>query len=173
MKTIDLTKIKIIATDIDGVLTDGHAIVDSNGNELKRISFRDLDAVGYGRKIGLDFILVTGEDNEFVDFFSERFSIPRLYRGIKDKLSALNSICKQHNITIDEICYIGDSLRDSEAILNSGFGVAPSDAAKSARSSAAFITESKGGKGVLAEVVELFYEKMFNNGTGSMNAKQE
>ena len=168
METAKLKRIKIITTDIDGVLTDGHAIVDSSGKEQKRISFRDLDAVGYGRKIGLDFVLVTGEDNEFVDFFSDRFSITDVYRGAKDKFSALNTICERNGVNLDEICYIGDSMRDCEAILKSGFGVAPSDAAKSARNSAAFVTDSKGGDGVLAEIVELFYEMVKENGNQSI-----
>ncbi|MBF0440419.1 MAG: HAD hydrolase family protein [Oligoflexales bacterium] len=159
IKTVDFKKIKIIATDIDGVLTDGHCIVNSSGEEYKRISFRDLDAIGYGRKLGIDFALVTGEDNKFVDFFSNRFSIQIVYKGAKDKLAALRNICDRNKLGIDEICYIGDSLRDAEAIGRSGFGVAPADAAKSAREAADFVTESRGGDGVLAELIELFIKK--------------
>lgn len=156
LKKYNLHKIKIIATDIDGVLTDGHSIIDSKGNEQKRICFRDLDAVAIGRKMGLDFILITGEANELVTSISKRFSILKVISNVKNKLVALNSICESYKLTLEQICYIGDSERDSEAIFNSGFGVAPIDASKSAKKSAVFITESKGGDGVLAEVIELF-----------------
>jgi 3-deoxy-D-manno-octulosonate 8-phosphate phosphatase (KDO 8-P phosphatase) len=156
LKKYNLNKIKIIATDIDGVLTDGHSILDAHGNEQKRICFRDLDAVAIGRKMGLDFILITGEANELVTIISKRFSILKAISNVKDKLAALNSICESYKVSLEQICYVGDSERDSEAILNSGFGVAPFDASKSAKKTAVFITESKGGDGVLAELIELF-----------------
>ena len=163
MQQLHIDGIKIIATDIDGVLTDGHAIVDIHGNEFKRIYFRDLDAVGSGRRAGLDFVFVTGESNRLVDVVAERFSVTEVYRGIKDKVQALNAFCEKRKLSLKEICYIGDSTHDRTAIMASGFGVAPRDAALAAKKSADYVTAASGGGGVLAEVVELFLERKAGN----------
>jgi YrbI family 3-deoxy-D-manno-octulosonate 8-phosphate phosphatase len=154
LDALNLDIIKIVVSDIDGVLTDGRIIIDSKGNEQKRLCFRDIDAIGIGRKNGLDFILVTGEDNALAAFIAKRFSIGGIIMGAKDKLAALESICEKYEISPEHICYIGDGNRDADAIRQSGFGVAPADASRQARESAKFITDSKGGDGVLAEVVE-------------------
>jgi 3-deoxy-D-manno-octulosonate 8-phosphate phosphatase (KDO 8-P phosphatase) len=148
-------KIKYLAIDIDGVLTSGYIIIDSKGNEFKHICVRDLDAVSIGRKLGFDFVLVTGEDNELVDAIARRFGISQVLRGAKDKLAALMSSDVAVKLKKEEVCYIGDSNRDAPAIKWAGFGVAPADASKTALAAADYVTAAKGGEGVLAEVVEL------------------
>ncbi|TGE35386.1 HAD family hydrolase [Desulfosporosinus fructosivorans] len=154
-----LNRLKLIATDVDGVLTDGHAIIDSNGHEQKRIYFRDLDAIAIGKKLGLEFALITGEDNGMVDVIAKRFNITQVSRGAKDKLVALRTICSVLGLDSAEVCYIGDSDRDAPAIAWAGFGVAPANGSNQAKTAADYITVCKGGDGVLAEVVDLAREK--------------
>lgn len=159
VKKLNQSKIKLIAVDIDGVLTDGHVFIDNKGKEQKRIYFRDLDAVFIGREMGLEFMLITGEDNELVDVIAGRFAITTIARGAKDKKSALISACSQYAYESSQVCYIGDSDRDAPAISWAGFGVAPADASNRAMESADYITAAKGGEGVLAEVINLFVKK--------------
>ena len=145
---------KLILVDIDGVLTDGRVTLDINGNETKSICYRDLDAIGIGRQAGYDFAIVTGEDTKMVQILAKRFFIERVYAGAKDKLKAMREISKEFNIPMSGLLYIGDSDRDAPALEAVGLGIAPSDASASAKSASHVKTESKGGYGVLLEVVD-------------------
>lgn len=138
---------------MDGVLTDGRVTVDIHGNETKTICYRDLDAVGVGRRSGYDFAFVTGEDTEMVRALAKRFGIDRIYAGEKDKLAALRRISSEIGVPLEDLLYIGDSDRDAPALAAVGIGIAPRDGTENARNAAGFITEAVGGSGVLLEVV--------------------
>jgi YrbI family 3-deoxy-D-manno-octulosonate 8-phosphate phosphatase len=144
---------KIILTDVDGVLTDGRLNLDINGNETKTICYRDLDAIAIGRKAGYDFAFVTGEDTEMVRVLAKRFMIERVYSGKKDKLSAMREIAEELKLPVSSLLYIGDSDRDAPALKAAGLGIAPSDASANAKAAADCLTDGKGGYGVLLEVV--------------------
>ena len=145
---------KLILVDVDGVLTDGRVTLDIHGNETKTICYRDLDAIAVGRRAGYDFAFVTGEDTEMVKALAKRFCIERVYAGAKDKLKAMKDISKEFGIPLSGLLYIGDSDRDSPALEAVGLGIAPSDASASAKTAAHVQTDSKGGYGVLLEVVD-------------------
>jgi YrbI family 3-deoxy-D-manno-octulosonate 8-phosphate phosphatase len=149
-----IKKIKYILSDIDGVLTDGRFLIDEKGNESKQLCYRDLDAIGIGRKAGIDFIFITGESSKMVDVIARRFAVNEVVSGAKDKLSAVRRICSEKSIDPREICYIGDADRDAPAIKYAGIGIAPPDGTKKAKEAADFITDSAGGAGVLLEVVD-------------------
>jgi len=144
---------KIILTDVDGVLTDGRFAIDIYSNETKNICYRDLDAIGIGRRAGYDFAFVTGEDTVMVQVLAKRFNISRVYTGAKDKLAAMEIIAKELGAHVDELLYIGDNERDVPALIAVGLGIAPCDATPNARNAADYTTEEKGGYGVLLEVV--------------------
>ena len=152
--------ITLIATDIDGVLTDGPAILDVNGNEQKIISYKDLDAHSLGKRMGIDFVFITGEDNRMVKIICERFGADRVQAGAKNKLPVLISVCEKLGLKNSQVCYIGDSDRDVEAIKWAGLGIAPRDASKRAILAANYVTECKGGDGVLAEVLEFLFRNI-------------
>ena len=145
---------KLILVDVDGVLTDGRVTLDIHGNETKTICYRDLDAIAVGRRAGYDFAFVTGEDTEMVRLLAKRFCIERVYAGQKDKLAAMRNISAELGVPISGLLYIGDSDRDSPALEAVGLGIAPADASASAIAAAHVQTDSKGGYGVLLEVVD-------------------
>jgi YrbI family 3-deoxy-D-manno-octulosonate 8-phosphate phosphatase len=140
-------------TDIDGVLTDGRVTIDVHGNETKSICYRDLDAIGIGRRAGYDFAFVTGEDTPMVDVLAKRFGVTMVFRGAKDKLAALGKIAAEFDAAPGELLYIGDSDRDAPAMEAAGLGVAPRDGAEKAINAADYVTRTIGGSGVLHEVV--------------------
>ena len=144
---------KLILTDVDGVLTDGRVTLDMHGNETKTISYRDLDAIAVGRKAGFDFAFVTGEGTEMVQVLANRFRIERVYSGKKDKLAAMREISEEFGVPLSGLLYIGDSDRDAPALEVVGLGIAPSDASANAKYAAHVQTDSQGGYGVLLEVV--------------------
>lgn len=144
---------KIILTDVDGVLTDGRISLDIHGNETKVICYRDLDAIGIGRRAGYDFAFATGEDTPMVGVLAARFSVTRVYPGAKDKLAALQQFCADTGLAMEQVIYIGDSDRDAPALEAAGLGIAPCDASQKALHAADVVTLAVGGSGVLLEVV--------------------
>jgi len=153
---------KLILTDVDGVLTDGRVMLDELGCESKSISYRDLDAIGIGRRAGYEFAFVTGEDTEMARQLAKRFGVELLYTGAKDKLAAVNAISLEFDIPLSKLVYIGDSDRYAPAIAAVGLGVSPCDASEKARSAANVLTECAGGFGVLLETMDKLISREWN-----------
>ena len=151
-------KIKLIALDIDGVLTDGRTIIDALGNEYKSLNYRDLDGITWLRNKGLNLALVTGEDTAFVDIIAKRLGITTTIKGAKDKEKALKQLSKDTQVPLENICYVGDTDRDTSALKLCGLSIVPQDATKKAKESASVILKTKGGDGVVKEVIEYLVE---------------
>ena len=84
-----MTGIKAIALDVDGVLTDGTFAFGLHGEELKSFSFRDVMGISLGKKAGLVFALISGEDSPLVDRYAGKMGIGDVYKGCKDKAAAI------------------------------------------------------------------------------------
>ena len=128
--------------------------IDVYGNETKTISYRDLDAIGVGRRSGYDFVFVTGEDTEMVKVLAKRFGVEAVYSGAKDKVPVITKVAERLGIDISEILYIGDSDRDVPVLEICGFGISPRNGTIKAKLAANYVTEVNGGHGVLLEVVD-------------------
>jgi len=146
--------IKVVALDIDGVLTNGTVTIDGDGRENKSLFYGDIDAIFRGRKEGLQFALITGEDDILVDHISKRLGIDLILKGAKDKAEAITELSQRLDAPLREICYIGDSERDAPALEMVGFGVAPSSANDKAKRSARYICINPGGNGAISEAIE-------------------
>ncbi len=147
--------IRVLALDIDGVLTDGRVSLTPGGGESKGLSFRDLDAITQARRAGLQIALVTGENGEMVDVVAGRIAPDRIFRGAKDKHGAVHALADDLGLGVESICYVGDADRDAPALACVGLGLAPSDASQEARRRAKRVLKSKGGSGAVAEAVGL------------------
>ena len=154
-----MKRIKYIFADMDGVVTDGTVRIDEHGKESKAICFRDLDAIGIGRRAGIEFAFVTGEDTPIAHFMAKRFGVDTVIFGAKDKKAAVENLLLQLGLSADEICYIGDSARDIPAIELAGIGVTVQDGVLAARRAADIVTECRGGTGALLELVETILER--------------
>ncbi|MBA7636686.1 Phosphoheptose isomerase [subsurface metagenome] len=154
--------IKVVALDIDGVLTDGTVNIDDDGKESKSIFYRDVDAIFRGRREGLQFALITGEDDMLVNQINKRLKIDLVLKGTKDKVKAITELSRQLDVPLQEICYIGDSDRDAPALEMVGLGVAPSNASERAKRSARYVCVNPGGSGAISEAIK----KVLRHNTG-------
>lgn len=150
-----VNNIKVLALDIDGVLTDGMTTLTESGGEEKRISLQDLDAVTEAKQTGLIVALVTGESTSAVERVAKRFGIERVIQGAKDKVAALKSLSSTLGISLSEFCYVGDANRDAPALAEVGLGLAPANATQSAKGAAHRVLAASGGAGAVAEVVAM------------------
>ena len=149
---------RIILTDIDGVWTDGGMYYDQTGNEWKRFNTSDSAGVLFSHRLSIPVGIITGEDTEIVTRRSEKLKIDYLYQGVSDKLKVVHEICRDLNVTLAEIAYIGDDLGDLEVLKAvqkaGGITGVPSSASAYIRSYSSIDLEKKGGEGVFREFVE-------------------
>ncbi len=150
--------IRLLALDIDGVLTDGAVYLDETGGESKRLSYRDIDAIFQAHRAGLQLALLTGEDTPWVEMISRRLQIKLVYSGAKDKVSALRQLAMDTNVPVEKIAYVGDSDRDAPALRIAGLGLAPADATPTAQKAADIVLKAPGGQGAVAEAVALILD---------------
>jgi len=147
--------IKLLITDCDGVLTDGGMYYSENGDELKKFNTKDGMGVQRLRNIGIDTIIITGENTDLVKRRAKKLGINEVYLGIKDKKSLVCEIAKNRRVELNEIAYIGDDINDLETIDSVGLGCCVSNAIKCVKDVSQYITSAKGGEGALRELAEL------------------
>ena len=159
---------RIILTDIDGVWTDGGMYYDQTGNEWKRFNTSDSAGVLFSHRLSIPVGIITGEDTEIVTRRSEKLKIDYLYQGVSDKLKVVHEICRNLNVTLAEIAYIGDDLGDLEVLKAvqkaGGITGVPSSASAYIRSYSSIDLEKRGGEGVFREFVERIMYKTLTFG---------
>ncbi len=153
-----LSRIRMVVSDIDGVLTDGKVLYsfwDSSNMPsvmYKTICYKDLDAVGQLGALGISFGIITGEKDAFTELVRERFQTEIFFDACKDKQSAIQQICRSRGISKEEICYIGDGWYDLPALEMAGVGVCPADAINEVKKISDIVLERNGGTGCIAEI---------------------
>ncbi|MEI7726021.1 MAG: HAD-IIIA family hydrolase [Bacteroidota bacterium] len=151
-----VSKIKLLLTDCDGVLTDGGVYYSNTGEAMKRFSLRDGMGVERLRKFAeVETGVVTGEKSEIVHHRVEKLGITEYHPGSLDKLSTLKQIMQTRNISADQVAYIGDDINDLEIMQNVGLSACPKDAMSLIRKTANLIMINKGGHGAFREFAEI------------------
>jgi 3-deoxy-D-manno-octulosonate 8-phosphate phosphatase (KDO 8-P phosphatase) len=147
--------IKAIALDVDGVLTDGTFWWGPDGAEWKRFSFADVMGVSLGRKAGLIFALISGEDSPLVDRYAAKMGIDDVFKGCKDKAAALRTFAERRSLALSEVAFMGDDVNDLSALALAGLAAAPATAHASVRRIAGHVSALPGGQGAVRELVDL------------------
>lgn len=149
-----MTLPKLILTDIDGVWTDGGMYYDTTGNEFKKFNTSDSAGVLFSRAYNIPVGIITGENTEMVQRRADKLGITILHQGIQDKLPVAQQICKDLNISLKDVAYIGDDIGDIEVLQQAGFSAAPNNAPDYIKKQADFVTQKNGGEGAFREFVE-------------------
>ncbi|GER58671.1 KdsC family phosphatase [Patiriisocius marinus] len=150
---------KLVLTDIDGVWTDGGMYYDANGSELKKFNTYDSAGVLFCRALNIPVGILTGEITNMVQRRAEKLNIEYLFQGAKDKVAIATKLCKELNITLDEVAYVGDDLNDIHLLKAVGFSAVPVSAPSYIQDIADVVLTKKGGEGVFREFVEYILEE--------------
>ena len=153
-----LKKIKLVITDVDGVLTDGGMYYTKEGDIMKRFHARDGMGVTLLKNIGIPTIIVTKEQTEMVKRWSKRMKIKELLDGVKDKELIFNKICKKNNVIPNEIDYIGDDVNDFEILKKVGLSATPKYGIDSIKKISHHICSKDGGYGAFRQLADLILE---------------
>lgn len=155
-----LSKIKALAIDVDGTLTDGGLWWGPAGEELKRFSFVDIMGVSLLRRAGFVLALISGEDSPLVDRYADKLLIKDVARGCRDKASALRAFAERHTLALSEVCFMGDDVNDIPAMEIAGVAAAPANAHSEVLAAAGFACSKPGGHGAVRELADaLLYSR--------------
>jgi 3-deoxy-D-manno-octulosonate 8-phosphate phosphatase (KDO 8-P phosphatase) len=151
-------KIRLVLSDVDGVLTDGGVFYGRDGEVMKRFNIRDGMGVERLRAIGVEVGLITGEKSESVTRRAEKLNIEMVHLYCKDKPAIIREIIEERGFASEEIAYIGDDVNDIEAMKMVGLPAAPADAFTETKEAAHYICRRPGGHGAFRELAELIIE---------------
>ncbi|WP_020409655.1 KdsC family phosphatase [Hahella ganghwensis] len=150
-----LKDIKLLALDVDGVLSDGTLYFSANGDEIKGFSILD----GLGIKLlqdnGIIVAIITGRSSPLTSRRAENLGIKHIAQGREDKKIALLELCRQLNLALEDCAYVGDDLPDLSAIRACSAGFTVPNAHWFVRQHADYCTQSPGGQGAVREVCDL------------------
>ena len=150
-----LKKIKVVAMDLDGVLTDGRIIVDSNGVESKNFDVQDGFGIVFLKKCGIKTAIISARSSGVVAHRAQDLKIDKVYVGVYPKLSAYENMLAEFKVRDQEVCFIGDDLADLAVMRRCGVAVAVANAVLEVKGAADYVTVKNGGRGAVREAVEL------------------
>ncbi|MFA8300367.1 MAG: KdsC family phosphatase [Hyphomicrobiales bacterium] len=147
-------KIKLIATDIDGVWTDGGMYYDNTGNEWKKFITADSAGTFYLRLLDIPVAIITGEETEIVRRRAQKVKVDHLFMGVRNKLKVAQRLCDELGISLDEVAYIGDDINDIPLLKAVGLSACPANAPEYVKPYADWEMTKRGGEGVFRQFVE-------------------
>ncbi|MEW6008719.1 MAG: HAD-IIIA family hydrolase [Candidatus Omnitrophota bacterium] len=148
-------RIKLLMLDVDGVLTDGRIIYDSQGNDSKFFDVHDGLGVYLLSLMGIKTILVTARGSKVIGPRAKDMRVAAVYKDIFPKSKVLELVKKRFNIKQESICFVGDDLVDYSIMKRCGLSIAVSNACKDIKTIAHYVTKKPGGRGAVREVAEI------------------
>jgi YrbI family 3-deoxy-D-manno-octulosonate 8-phosphate phosphatase len=146
--------IRLILSDVDGVLTDGLITIDNSGVESKSFYVRDGHAIKIWRKAGFQFGLLTARNSQIVKLRAAELGITLVRQGFAEKLLAAREMVQQAGLEMNEVCYIGDDLPDLAVMYEVGLSATVADAAPEVKQAARWSMSANGGRGAVRELIE-------------------
>ena len=148
-------KIKLVVTDVDGVLTDGGMNYSERGEIMKKFNAKDGMGIELLLQNNIKTILLTRENSSIIKKRGSKIKAASTITGIQNKELHLKKICKQFRVLPNEIAYIGDDLNDLEIIKLVGLSATPSDGIDMLQKTVDYICKNKGGNGAFREFADL------------------
>jgi 3-deoxy-D-manno-octulosonate 8-phosphate phosphatase (KDO 8-P phosphatase) len=146
--------IKLILSDVDGVMTDGGIIFDNQGIETKRFHVRDGMGIRLWQRAGGKFGIITSRNSHIVRLRATELGIDIIRQGFAEKLPAAREVFAEQSIHPSAVAYIGDDLPDVPVMNAVGVAIAVADACDEAKAAAKYITKLPGGSGAVREAIE-------------------
>ncbi len=150
-----LQRIRLFATDVDGVLTDAGMYYAESGDEWKKFNTRDGMGIKLLQRAGIITAIVTQERTKLVARRAEKLAIPELHQGVMDKLLLDSEMAVRHGLTLSQVAYIGDDINDLETLKAVGFSATPADGMPEVAAAVDYICQKKGGEGAVREIIEM------------------
>jgi len=151
---MDLTKITLLALDVDGVLTDGTLTINTDGSESKSFNSLDGHGIKMWQRAGLKVALISGRTSMPTERRAEQLKIEHVFQECHNKLPVIEKLAEQLGLLPENMAFIGDDLTDMPAMRYAGFAVAVANAVDEVKQCADYVTTRPGGSGAVREVIE-------------------
>jgi len=147
---------KLLAIDIDGVMTDGGMYVTSDQKEMKKFNTRDGMAMRIAARLGIEVGFISnGQMEGLIGYRAEMIHVKRWYVGNDKKLPVLESWCRELGIQLSQVAFIGDDINDLEVMQQVGLSICPADAVPTIKAASKIVLKTKGGYGCVREFGEM------------------
>jgi len=151
-------RIKLIAFDIDGVMTDGGLHYTDDGHELKTFNVQDGLGIKLAQRQGFEIAIVTGRTSGVVARRAADLGVEHVFQGVGDKHSVATRLLAQLGLDWPDLAFMGDDLIDLRAMAACGLAIAPANARPITKARAHLVTESGGGHGAVREAIEFILD---------------
>ena len=151
---VDLSRIKLLLLDVDGVMTDGRIIYLNDGGEAKAFDVKDGHGLKLVQRAGIQVGIITGRQSDIVARRAAELGIELVYQGVKDKMQPFQEILGNLGLEASEVAYVGDDLVDLPVMQQVGFSATVADAVDDIKQYADLVTSRPGGRGAVREVCD-------------------
>ena len=151
-------KIRLLAFDVDGVMTDGSVTYDENGVEYKTFNVKDGHGIVRMNKSGFITAIITARNNGTVQHRAKNLNITEIYQGQKYKLPALEEIMAKYGFTYENVCYMGDDIPDICILEKVALASCPNDAVDEVQAICNFKSSKNGGRGAVRELCDFILD---------------
>lgn len=152
--------IKLLALDVDGVLTDDAIYFGPDGFEMKKFNISDGLFMVLAMRSGLELAIVSGRNSKATETRMQDLGIKHVLQGMKDKTSMITPLLEKLQIDFSETAFVGNEILDLKLASKVGLSFAVADSTKDLIESVDYVTENKGGAGAVREVIEMYFEAM-------------
>lgn len=147
-------KIKYLVIDVDGTMTDAGIYYDEHGNELKKFCTKDAAGFFAAKKAGIQVMVLTGRECAATTRRMTEMKVDYLVQNCKDKVHYLAEFIQKHQITREEIGYLGDDINDLSSMRLCSFVGCPADSCVEVKERADYISTVQGGHGAVRDIIE-------------------
>ena len=159
MDLLDKAKnIKLLAFDVDGVMTDGSITYDENGIEYKTFNAKDGHGLAKMAKNGFITAIITGRRNGTVDRRALDLKVTEVFQGVKNKLPILEGIMEKYGVNFSQVAYMGDDEPDICILEKVAIAACPADAVSNVQNVCNFKSSKNGGQGAVRELCDFIYD---------------
>lgn len=154
MINYDLSKIKCVIFDVDGVLSRDTIPLHPGGEPMRTVNIKDGYAIQLAMKVGLRIAIMTGGDTESIVKRYRHLGVEDIFMKCAVKLDAYEVFLKRHALSDDEVMYMGDDIPDYEVMRRCGCPVCPADACPDIKAISIYVSGARGGCGCARDVIE-------------------
>lgn len=147
-------KLKLMAFDVDGVLTDGSLFFTPNGDEIKTFSSLDGHGIKMLMESGMQLAIITGRQSQAVTLRAQNLGIQHVYQAVKDKRQVIQQLCSQLAIELSQAGYMGDDVVDLPILRACGFSATVHDGHDFVKQHVSYVARGNGGRGAVREVCD-------------------
>ena len=154
MINYDLTRIRAIIFDVDGVLSAETITLSAEGEPLRTVNIKDGYAIQLAQKLGLRIVILTGGKTEAVRLRYARLGVEDIFMGCAVKVKAYDEFLERYGLKDEEAMYMGDDIPDLEIMRRVGCPVCPKDACPEVLETSIYVSHLRGGYGCGRDVIE-------------------